>query len=329
MRPTAIFLNPETNLLRSGWRFLIFTGLLVLPGFLLSGGGEQPPEPQIQVSAALITSYLVSISWVLLLSWFCLRLLDQRRLASLGVAPYHGWWREVLLGCAVSAAMMTAVVALQWLGGGSRLMLNPAIWSSADQTRAGADSGLLAVIQSAGAALALFIIAGALEELIYRGYAFQTLLRGAPTLVPLLLLSLLFGLAHWPNPGATGFALANTFLAGIWLAVAYLKTRSLWFPTGLHFMWNWMMNAFFGLPVSGLRVTPSSVFIATSESPVWLTGGSYGSEGGAAVTIVLALATLLIWRARWLKVSPAMRQALEQSAMPDEPHARLNLGQPE
>jgi hypothetical protein len=119
-----------------------------------------------------------------------------------------------------------------------------------------------------------------------------------PAIVPILLLSLIFGLLHLGNPNTSMFAIANTVLAGVWLSVAYLKTRNLWFPTALHFTWNWMMGSFFGLPVSGLKTGAGSSFLlATSEAPVWLTGGDYGCEGGAAVTIVVLIGTALLWRA--------------------------------
>ncbi|HYE73633.1 MAG TPA: hypothetical protein VEF04_09880, partial [Blastocatellia bacterium] len=58
---------------------------------------------------------------------------------------------------------------------------------------------------------------------------------------------------------------------------------------------------------------------SSSESPLWLTGGSYGPEGGVAVTVVLIASTLIIWRAKWLYVSVEMKQVLEpQSIAPDE-----------
>jgi hypothetical protein len=173
----------------------------------------------------------------------------------------------------------------------------------------------------------LLILAGAFEELVFRGYAFQTLLRGAPAIVPVLLFSIYFGWAHWDNPNRTLFSTANTALAGIWLSIAYLRTRSLWFPTALHFAWNWTMGAFFGIPISGQRIPPHPILVSTSGEPVWLTGGSYGSEGGVAATVVLIIAIVVIWRAPGLRVSPEMNAAFETRA-PDreEPLNPINLG---
>jgi membrane protease YdiL (CAAX protease family) len=297
MKPTAIFINPETQLLRSGWRLLIFLAILSLYQFFVIGGSGAGTGT-FQVGWEMIGAYVVSVIWVVMVSWLCLKFLDRLTLGALGLTLHRGWWREVWLGCAISAAMMTAIVALQVLGGGTHLTPNPMITAG--------NQGIAIIAQSAALSLLLFMLAGAFEELLFRGYPFQTLLRGAPAIVPILLFSILFGWAHWTNPNRTVFSTANTVLAGIWLSVAYLKTRRLWFPTALHFMWNWMMGIFYGLPVSGLRITSSPLFISTSEEPVWLTGGNYGSEGGVAATAVYLIVIIVLWRARWLTSAPTL-----------------------
>jgi uncharacterized protein len=184
-------------------------------------------------------------------------------------------------------------------------------------------AGFRTVAAEMVAALLLLILAAAFEELVFRGYAFQTLLRGAPAVVPILLFSIYFGWAHWGNPDRTLFSTVNTALAGVWLSIAYLRTRNLWFPTALHFAWNWTMGVFFGIPISGLQIE-RPLLVTSSDGPVWLTGGNYGSEGGAAATIVLIAATAVIWRARWLRVSPEMDAALSGRAPNRE--AAINLG---
>ena len=81
-----------------------------------------------------------------------------------------------------------------------------------------------------GSAVLLFVAALA-EEAMFRGYALQTLTRARLALLGVLLTSVPFGLVHLSNPNVVpGVTFANTALAGVWLAVAYLRTRSLWFP---------------------------------------------------------------------------------------------------
>src|SRR5262245_1292646 len=269
----------------------------------------------------MILSYAVLVLWVAAVSWFCLRFLERMKISSLGFALRGAWLGDVLKGCATAAMMIAFVVALQVAGGGSRLSFNPMLRAEQGAINwAGARTGAAAM----AGALALLVLAAAFEELMFRGYAFQTILRGAPAVVPILLFSFYFGWAHWNNPSRTLFSTANTALAGVWLSIAYLRTRNLWFPTALHFMWNWTMGVFFGIPISGLQVKHALV-VPSNGGPVWLTGGNYGSEGGVAATIVLIIAILVIWRARWLRVSPEMNAALSERAPDREPPIALGL----
>lgn len=327
----SIFIDPQTQLLRSGWRVLLFLFLALLPYALIllasppSSGQRVPEESDIAATLSTIITYVIQVAWLLLASWACLKYLEKMRLASLGFGFFRGCWREIWLGFAIAAVMIVAVVALQVVGGGTRLMLNPLFWKSADGIRNLDFIGFGMILRNIGLGLILLALAAAFEELLFRGYPFQTLLRGGtPPVVPIVLLSAVFGIMHLGNPSSTMLATMNTILAGIWLAVAYLKTRSLWFPTALHLGWNWTMGAFFGIPISGLKLIRYPVFIAANEAPLWLTGGSYGCEGGVAATVVLVIATLIIWKAKWLQIAPAMQSAL--SAREAENPATIRLG---
>ncbi len=98
-------------------------------------------------------------------------------------------------------------------------------------------------------------------------------------------------------------------LAGVWLGVAYWRTRSLWFPLGLHFGWNWVQGALLGSPVSGIKsITPDPLLRFADAGPAWIGGGDYGIEGGAACTLALVVTTLFLWRMRLLKADPELKQ---------------------
>lgn len=331
MSISTIFINPEKHRLRSGWRLAIFfllspIVLQAIATFISKGSpsSAQSESSNFSVSLGMIVGYVVLVGWTILDSWFCLRKLDHLSFKALGYAFYSRWWRDLLLGTGLAVLMIGAVVVLQMIGGGTRLILNPLLWKSVETGRAVDVFGVGMVLGSIGYVLFFLVLAGAFEEILFRGYPFQTLLRDVSAVVPIILFAIFFGLMHWDNPNRTVFSTANTVLAGIWLAVAYLKTRALWFPTALHFMWNWTMGAFLGLPVSGFKFTPNSVFISSSEQPLWLTGGSYGPEGGFSATIVLIAAILIIWRARWLSVSPEMQRVLEPA--PTAPDSEVRLG---
>jgi membrane protease YdiL (CAAX protease family) len=304
MKPLSLFINPNTRLLRGGWRLAIFIILMSLPSvigsLIVNSGSSSTPQPP-SVNIVTIIFYCLMIGWTIFVSWLCLRLFENLPLAVLGCLPHRGWGYHLLLGVVISGLMISAVVLIEGIGG-MRLGLNSKLsWS--------------AMGNEIAASLILFILAAAFEELQFRGYPLQTLLRSLPAFVPVVLFATLFGLAHLANPNHTKLATINTALAGIWLGVAYLKTRSLWFPTALHFSWNWTMGAVYGLPVSGLRLPSQSLLIASDYGPEWLTGASYGPEGGLAASIVLIGATLFIWYTRWLSVAEQTQETPTAQAL--------------
>ncbi|MGI8898451.1 MAG: CPBP family intramembrane glutamic endopeptidase, partial [Pyrinomonadaceae bacterium] len=160
----------------------------------------------------------------------------------------------------------------------------------------------------------LFLVAALAEEALFRGYPLQTLTRARLAMLGVLLTSVPFAAVHLQNPNtALGFTFVNTALAGVWLATAYLRTRSLWFPLGVHWAWNWALGSLFGLPVSGItRIAPHPLLQGTDFGPAWLTGGSYGIEGGLACTTTLVISTVFIWRTRLVSATDEMKRLTSQ-----------------
>lgn len=141
---------------------------------------------------------------------------------------------------------------------------------------------------------ALFVPAAFLEELIFRGVPL-VLLAGAfgrPT--ALVVTSLLFGLLHATNPDVTPLAIGNVALAGIFLGVVFYLPGGLWTATGAHAGWN-LTHAALAAPVSGLPFAMPWIDYRPGL-PTWLSGGSFGPEGGVLATVVLALAIIVVAR---------------------------------
>jgi uncharacterized protein len=154
---------------------------------------------------------------------------------------------------------------------------------------------------SPGGALALvgFMAAAAVtEELLFRGILFRIVEQWTGTWTALVLTAALFGLSHLLNPNATVWgALSIAVEAGAMLAAAYAATRTLWFPIGLHFGWNWAEGAIFGTEVSGNN-TPEGLLHAVMNGPTALTGGDFGPEGSAyAVLFGAGLTVVFLWLA--------------------------------
>ena len=79
-----------------------------------------------------------------------------------------------------------------------------------------------------------------------------------------------FGALHRDNPNASWLSTANTAIAGILLSWAYVRTRSLWLPYGIHLGWNVGL----GITVSFLPLLfPTGRLLSRRWRPAaWLAG---------------------------------------------------------
>lgn len=137
------------------------------------------------------------------------------------------------------------------------------------------------------------------EELLYRGVLFRIVEERLGTWLSLLLTGLVFGLGHLLNPNANLWgAIAIAIEAGGMLAAAYVATRKLWLPIGLHFGWNFAASGVFSTEVSG-NGTPQGLLDSTMSGPVLLTGGDFGPEGSLySVAFCVITALVLLWVAK-------------------------------
>jgi CAAX protease family protein len=132
------------------------------------------------------------------------------------------------------------------------------------------------------------ITAAVFEEVLFRGILFRIIEQWVGTWLSMVVSAIIFGLIHLINPHATLIgAIAIIFEAGILLAAAYLMTRRLWFPIGLHAAWNFTQGGIFGIAVSG--VPGKGFLLGALNGPEWLSGGEFGAEA-SVVAIVLCLA---------------------------------------
>jgi len=240
--------------------------------------------------------YALQDVFLLLESWAMLALADRRSFQTLGMWFYSGWWREMLAGAGIATALMSVTIAMLVA---TRSVVYQGLAAASGQEAAQWSRVVL-----------LLLLAAASEEFVFRGYVLQRLMDSFGTPAAVLITSVLFGLAHSLNPSATAFSTVNTMLAGILLSVAYVRTRALWLPIGLHFAWNFLLGPIFSLPVSGILISPV-LFQPVLTGHAWLTGGLYGPEGGAALTVICCVGIIWLARSRTIRVSPAMQEALQ------------------
>lgn len=213
-------------------------------------------------------------------TWLALRIYEDFRVVDVGL-----WWNRMsgdnlLLGLAGGAGAAALVCALPLLVGAAKLV----------RTQQGS-AGALAFAM-------LCIAAGAVgEELLFRGYAFQLLVARLGPWAAIVPTGVLFGLLHAANPNASRIGILNTAAFGVLFGYAYLRSRDLWFPIGLHFGWN-ITLPLFGVNLSGIKIFKE----ITGHEMAWRaggglwSGGEYGPEASLLTTLVFVPLFLCIWK---------------------------------
>ncbi|MDA8368286.1 MAG: CPBP family intramembrane metalloprotease [Nocardiopsaceae bacterium] len=169
-----------------------------------------------------------------------------------------------------------------------------ALFDGYQVTGSGSVDGMMAV-------LGMMCVVAVIEELVFRGVLLRVLEEITGVWGALAISSVLFGAMHIPNnPGATVWgAIAIAVEAGLMLGAAYLVTRSLWLPIGLHLGWNFASVGVFGVTTSGVERDSMSLLEATTSGPDLLTGGDFGPEASlVAIGLCTVLTVLFLFRFR-------------------------------
>jgi hypothetical protein len=300
----GIFIDDDG--LRPLWRFFLSI-VLLFAAFALTGEMLRTIFLILKVHpSGLVAAFwhsLVGLAAIIAAFKLMTAVFDRRPLGSVGLAFHPRWWRELGRGLAVGAAMLFLAIVLEWVCGFAHFTFTPH-----PMLRAGSFSFMM------------FAVAATNEEAIFRGYPFQRLAESITPVGAIAATSAFFGLAHLANPHRSWISTLNTALMGIPFAISYLRTRSLWMHIGMHFIWNFLLGFFLGLPISGLSVL-ASVFAARVAGPIWLTGGPYGPEGG-----LLAMGAILVVTA-YLLFTKSIYMSAEMKALVFAPKSKW-LDQP-
>lgn len=266
-----VFLNTECRL-RSGWwviLFLVVLAALLFP-LLLFWRDANDKVPLHQQAAIVLVASLIC------------QALRRKPLSELFGTLDWRWPRQLLLGCAGGALLMGAPALALGLSG-------EVSWTM---------SGNLGAL---GPVLGVLAVAAFIEELLFRGFVFQRFLEGVGEWPAQLIIAGMFLLTHIDALGGAGalkyLGGANIFLASILFGLAYIRTRSLALPLGLHFGANVMQGPVLGFGVSGDQEA-SLVVPAFQRAPDWLTGGPFGLEASVPGFLCLIVVTLVMWRLR-------------------------------
>src|SRR5271154_5435987 len=204
---------------------------------------------------------------------------QREPLKAMGLVRREGWKREFALGAALGWGGVVACVLPMAIFGSLVIRF----WTDSHQF-------FLFFVN-----LLTLLVAALAEEIAVRGDAFQRLIDSVGPTLATLGMSVMFAAMHLMNTNASAASTLVTILAGWLFSIAYLRTRALWLPWGLHFAWNASMGILFGLPVSGLTIF-NPVITTNAVGPTWLTGGGYGPEGSAVAVLVLPVLMIVLVR---------------------------------
>jgi uncharacterized protein len=241
---------------------LAWMGWLVFPALLLPLGGIVVASTLSAFAAAAVANAVV------------VRIYERGRLADVGLGGSPSSGREFLTGTAAGVVAAVCVV-------GVPVALRMARF---DRDPAGVEHRWASL---AFGGLALFFgVMG--EELLFRVYAFQLLIRSLGPFATILPTSVIFGLMHSGNLNVSFLGIVNTIAWGILLGYAVWRTGALWLPIGLHFGWN-VTLPLLGSNLSGFTMGVTGYTLDWNVGVLW-SGGGYGVEGSLLTTaIVVAL----------------------------------------
>jgi membrane protease YdiL (CAAX protease family) len=259
------------------WRilyFLVLAAVCVVVATLLLRPVVAPLH-QITGIGGTGAAYSTAVA-LLVAHWMTFETIDRREWSFVGLGREAARPRVLLAGIAFGAVPIGAA-AMVLLGTGQMAIEDslPGSWIAA------------------AARVAIILIPAALyEELLLRGYPFATLREWLGPKTAVGITSVVFGLLHVPNPGTSYTPIVVVTLAGAYLAIVLIATRSLFAAWIAHASWNFMQAGVLHVPVSALPM-PRPNYQLVETGPDWLTGGDWGPEGGlAAAAAMLAVVAL-------------------------------------
>ena len=261
-----IFYSKDEARLRAGWRILVFTSIVLVA---IAAIGT------ITESRYVITAFLAVLMFLMLI--FSAKFIDRRPFSEYGLKFSANWWRDCFAGILIAAIAIAIVYGIllymDWV-------------TTTGNHQVGSSEVLKGLLLMAF----LMICVSVWEEIYFRAYLILNIKEGfhsrkidksVAVLIAVVVSSVLFGMGHITNPGATGVSTLNLVVAGMVLAYPYVVTGSLALPVGIHLSWNYFQGAVFGLPVSGMEFN-QTILYSDLTGPEAFTGGAFGPEAGAA-----------------------------------------------
>jgi membrane protease YdiL (CAAX protease family) len=235
-----------------------------LRGVLSLGGAVPAAYYLAYLIVSVLVAYFVYRAYV--------RLVEKRAVSELSRT---GASRELGVGMLVGLGLAAATIGVLWMLG--------------YYTLASANAFTVVFVLLANDGAGAFV-----EEILLRGIVFRITEERLGTWLALVISVVVFALLHLASPHAT---VISTIVVGIeggfLLSAAYVLTRRLWLPIGIHFAWDFSQDAIFGVGSGTQGLVRSEL-----SGPALVSGGSAGIEGSiVALLFSLGVGAYLLVRA--------------------------------
>lgn len=238
-----------------------------------------------------VISLLCTAGTIAAAIFYC-KVFEKRKIASMGLRSGNAG-TEYLVGALIGVIMYVLAFVIAYASGSVTIKMNP--------------QGFMPIIILF---LVGYIVQGAAEELLVRGYFMISVARDYKPWIALIVSSTAFSALHAFNAGVSTIALINIFLFGIFMGIYVFKRGNIWGACAIHSFWNFAQGNIFGSYVSGNPIAPSVFLMEYDPARVYANGGQFGLEGGVSATIVLVVA---IGVSLLMKTKKSEISALEQS----------------
>jgi CAAX protease family protein len=295
----SIFIGP--NGLRAGWRFLLFALAIEIGVFVL----EEPlgkilgrlfavNPRELSAPALLIDEFVFCLSVFLITGIFALA--EHRRIDSYGLPVEQAFGKYFWKG------MLAALLVVLFMAGAMILSGAMVLYGLALH---GGDLARLAFLW-----FFANILVGLAEEYTFRGYALQSLWRGAGFWPAALITTAIFAGDHLEKPGENAMDIGMIFFLGLILCLSMRKTGSLWWAVGWHAGFDFGQLFLIGTRNGG-QTPGGRLFNVTFPGPPWLNGGELGTE--ASIFMVPAAIATWIYVIWFLRGPPRDQQTLYET----------------
>jgi hypothetical protein len=277
----------STGKVRPIWRLILFLVITFAINIPLQMGLHAVLEQGILRGMLSASSYLLSAGLGLFID---IKFLDKSSFKKYGLKINATWIKEFLFGALLSLVQLLIFFVIMYATGNMKI--------TGYFVKGSPDHSFLEGFLSE----TIILLAGAsIEELFFRAFLFYILYEGFQTILKdkkkrvvfaAAVSSVLFGLAHMGNNGATIISDVNLMVDAVMMALPFLITGRLGMSIGIHFAWNLIQGSVFGFAVSGNATQATIIGVAMPDN--LLTGGVFGPEGSVLLGLLDLIAVLLI-----------------------------------